>query len=1243
MARSTGRSQPDQHRSEPRVSRPDLGLILASIHQGSSVFLLPGVMDEAVREDVNLWCFPGGQLNLADEYERQRNAVYRLAGPAFLDGLISWASSLGGTVDQEAIDAFHDHWLAYPLVTIGYRVEGAPAVIVDAPGGMTAIVSHLIEVHGCRAIAFMRGPRTHVSADRRYHAYLETLTRHGIKIDERLVTDPLPWEGGEEGVRQLLDERKLLPAKDFQALVAASDLLAFGAVRSLQRRGYRIPEDLAATGFNDITESRLLSPALTTVSMHFREQGAQAFRLLSARLRKTEPVHDVCLPTTLVVRQSCGCPSERILLAAGSGAAVHAASDIRSEERGGAAEGGPLPSVPESAGDRTIPLAKRLAIEALPLLGDPDPQAESALVSLAAEFVGASGSGSDRTFLGLLDRELERAVHLNESVSAWQDVVSVFRRRTRELCGGAAVARIDDLCSQARVMIAEALERSLTLRSYSAAQRDRQLRELGRQLLMTLELRRLGEVLEQHLPRLGIPSAYVAVYSDSWDRPEYARLVVGFTEAGRVVDPDDPPVVPVRDVIPRMYLPRDRRYSYTVLPLFHQDQQLGYAVLELTVPDGAVYEELRTYLSSSLKSALMFGQTRQALEAAEQADRLKSRLLANVSHELRAPLTAILRYVGSSLRSNPDRGEIPPALRETLYHIQRNAERQLQVTNDLLDYARAEIDQLKLSISIIDPRPVLEHEFAAVAAANAAGRTVSWELDLPDRLPTVSADPARLAQIVRNLLVNAAKYTQVGTIRLTAEVEPPYLRFSVSDTGPGLTPRQQELVFEPFSGVASDPDRPHGIGIGLPMVRRLVGLHSGRLELQSRPGRGTTFHVRFPLPNLGGTLMIYPERPSPVLLLISRAAPPTDEIRRIADLHGYEIRQLQSGADWEAALEGTTPAALLWDLECRTPGDWALIRTLRHHPLLFEAPFLLYGFRGTVTDTTQDRHDAARRVSGPVRHDETRPGEFRQDDRSDSRAYRTLMDVINTACPAQSTGPVAILSADPAFREYYMNAVEQDLAGFFPRCLTGPEDTFQLINDDPPCMVILDLEARALDPVEFVRNLRTSERLQRVPVLAAGGEIIPPDIIPALKDCSRVVTLNHGVLSSGETMELLKRLLFAEKSSTLFVNELVRRVVAYLNANFRHDITRWKLAESVNVSEDYLTRVFRREIGISPWVYLNRYRILHAKVMLRKNGWSIQTVAEQCGFHDQAYFCRVFHRITGMAPLEYRRRSADPA
>lgn len=1233
MARKSRRTQPDPYRSEPRTPRPDLGLILASIHQGSSAFLLPGVVDEAAREDVNLWCFPGGQLNLADEYERQRNAVYRLANPGCLDGLISWASSLGGTVDHEAIDAFHEPWLAHPMVTIGYRVEGVPAVIVDAPGGMTALVSHLIEAHGYRSIAFLRGPRTHVSAGRRYDAYLETLSRHGIAIDERLVTDPLPWEGGEEGVRQLLDERKLLPGKDFQALVAASDLLAFGAVRSLQRRGFRIPEDLAATGFNDITESRLLSPALTTVAMHFRDQGVQAFRLLSARLRKTEAVDDVNLPTTLVVRQSCGCPSERILLASGSGAGASEAAGMRSPEPGVTADGGPVPQASESAGSRTLPFERSLAAEALPLLGNPDREAESALVSLAAAFVQASENGPDGTFLRLLDRELERAIHLNEPVSAWQDVISVFRRRTREAYGGAGVARIDDLCSQARVMIAEALERSLTLRSYSAAQSDRQLRELGRQLLMTLELRRLGEVLEEHLPRLGIPSAYVAVYSDSWDRPEYARLVVGFTEEGRVIDPDDPPVVPIRDCIPRMYLPRNRRYSYAVLPLFHQDQQLGYAVLELSVPDGAVYEELRTYLSSSLKGALMFGQTRQAREAAEQADRLKSRLLANVSHELRAPLTAILRYVGSALRKSPDRGEVPQAVRETLYHVQRNAERQLQVTNDLLDYARAEIDQLKLSISIIDPRPVLEHEFEAAAGSYTAGRTVSWELDLPDRLPAVSADPVRLAQIVRNLLVNAAKYTQEGTIGLTAEVEPPYFRFSVADTGPGLTPRQQELIFEPFSGVASDPGRPHGIGIGLPMVRQLVGLHSGKLELQSRPGRGSTFHVRFPLPNLGGTLMIYPEHPSPVMLLISRTAAPVEEIRRISDRFGYELRPLQSGADWETTLGGANPAALIWDLGRQSPGDWAFIRTLRHHPLLFEAPFLLYGWDGTV------QTDAA-----PVRIEETRAGELRPEDGApaDAHANRTLMDVINTACPAQSTGPVAILSGDSAFREYYMNAVEQDLAGFYPRCFTGPEDVFPLIGDDPPCMVILDLEAPTSEPVELVRNLRSSERLQRVPVLAAGGEIIPPEIVPALEDCTRVILLNHGVLSGGETVELLRRLLFAEKTSTLFVNELVRRVVAYLNANYRHDITRWKLAESVNVSEDYLTRVFRREIGISPWVYLNRYRILHAKVLLRKNGWSIQTVAEQCGFHDQAYFCRVFHRITGMAPLEYRRRSADP-
>ena len=100
---------------------------------------------------------------------------------------------------------------------------------------------------------------------------------------------------------------------------------------------------------------------------------------------------------------------------------------------------------------------------------------------------------------------------------------------------------------------------------------------------------------------------------------------------------------------------------------------------------------------------------------------------------------------------------------------------------------------------------------------------------------------------------------------------------------------------------------------------------------------------------------------------------------------------------------------------------------------------------------------------------------------------------------------------------------------------------------------------------------------------------------------------------------------------------LVKRAIAFLNRHACSQISRWQIADSVNISEDYLTRIFKKDMGISPWDYLNRYRIQLAMTLLRTSGKTINEVASETGFQDQAYFCRVFKKIVGVAPGKVRR------
>jgi DNA-binding LacI/PurR family transcriptional regulator len=171
---------------------------------------------------------------------------------------------------------------------------------------MRSMIAHLTQTHGHRRIAFIRGPETNPEAEQRYQAYIDVLTEYGLRFDPDLVAPgSFVASSGESAVRLLLDERKAT----FEAIVAASDSMAIGALRALQDRGIRVPYDVAVVGFDDIEEAKATTPSLTTVQQPLIDLGKRATETLLALLNGKEVPAQVIVPTQLMARQSCNCLS----------------------------------------------------------------------------------------------------------------------------------------------------------------------------------------------------------------------------------------------------------------------------------------------------------------------------------------------------------------------------------------------------------------------------------------------------------------------------------------------------------------------------------------------------------------------------------------------------------------------------------------------------------------------------------------------------------------------------------------------------------------------------------------------------------------------------------------------------------------------------------------------------------------------------------------------------------------------
>jgi signal transduction histidine kinase len=239
------------------------------------------------------------------------------------------------------------------------------------------------------------------------------------------------------------------------------------------------------------------------------------------------------------------------------------------------------------------------------------------------------------------------------------------------------------------------------------------------------------------------------------------------------------------------------------------------------------------------------GEAEQARAELELASEQKTRFLARMSHELRTPLNAIIGF--SQVLARRSFGELNPKQAEYVGDVVDSGQHLLALVDDLLDLAKVETGTLELDASRIDLGDLLSSS-VALFKEQAGRQEVILSLDLDRHLPRVEADARKLKQVVFNLLANAVRFTPAGgRVTVTARGHGIRARFSVTDTGPGIAAEDRETIFEEYHQGAPAGQGQSGTGLGLPLARRLVDLHGGRLWLESEPGRGSTFTVELPV------------------------------------------------------------------------------------------------------------------------------------------------------------------------------------------------------------------------------------------------------------------------------------------------------------------------------------------------------------------------------------------------------------
>ncbi|HET9911246.1 MAG TPA: substrate-binding domain-containing protein, partial [Anaerolineales bacterium] len=584
--------------------RKTIAVFASQVGRAWGADFIAGINDAAEGHAVNLVHFIGGKLaqTSAPNQGQPSYGLYDLAKPDQFDGLLLTADVAHGT-DPEELKGFAELFKGVPIITQSVEMDGASIFVPDNIEGMRAAVRHLIEGHGYKRIAFIRGIKGQLDAQQRFQAYKDELKAHNLRYDENLVVDgDFTNESGRAAIRVLLDERRLR----FQAVVAANDTMAFGALDALQQRGVRVPDDVAVTGFDDLREAQATGVPLTTVRQSFYTAGKHAFEALLKRINGDTIPRVNVTPTQLLIRWSCGCLPENVRQAAVAPRDV--AKTGKLENKREAAIRALLNSAGITDEDSTLP------------------QFRDAFGRVWDGFLLALNSQtSSDDFLKTVNSMIELMQRQGLVATVWHNVISMMRRYALGgITSHTTMLEAENLFQQARLLAGELSQRSQAYRRLMLEQQESVLQGFSFSMAPAMSMKEIGTAISEHFPAMGIERWYVMFYSDvtapqsiSAPPPESYNLLFQY-ESSRFEIPQKRVSIGTGQLVPRGKTPADYRYTAVVMPLTLARNRFGFMWVEMGPRDWEIYVRVRNLVSSALLRVMLVQQKEQVQKEVER-------------------------------------------------------------------------------------------------------------------------------------------------------------------------------------------------------------------------------------------------------------------------------------------------------------------------------------------------------------------------------------------------------------------------------------------------------------------------------------------------------------------------------------------------------------------------------------------------------------------------------------------------
>lgn len=518
--------------------------------------------------------------------------------------------------------------------------------------------------------------------------------------------------------------------------------------------------------------------------------------------------------------------------------------------------------------------------------------------------------------------------------------------------------------------------------------------------------------------------------------------------------------------------------------------------------DVAVLQILTDQIAIAVENAKSYEISQQSVEEMREVDRIKSQFLANMSHELRTPLNSIIGFSRVILKGID--GPINDMQKQDLDAIYQSGQHLLEMINSILDLSKIEAGKMELSIEDIEMNELIKG-VVSTAMGLVKEKPIRIVNNIPDELPLVKADRTRVRQVVLNLLQNATKFTDEGTITIdyeesVSEQGMPIAIFSVTDTGIGISELDQAKLFEPFSQVDDSPTRKTGgSGLGLSISRKLVEMQDGEIWLKSAEGKGSTFY--FSLPIAGEHVQTQVEEieasaNKKIIVSVDDDAKVINLYNRYLSPHGYQVKAI---TDPETALEqvkSIKPLAITVDIMMPKKDGWQVIKTLKSDPETKDIPVIIC----SILDNKEKGYElgASNYLVKPILEDEL------------VEAINRLNLISNGAIPR------ILMIDDDRDAMRLVNKFLSNTDKYLLEFAEGGVQGLAEIQSSPPDAVILDLFMPDLDGFSLLEAIRTDAALKDLPIIILTGGDVTEDQLADLSDMKKAVlrkdTLDEDIL-----------------------------------------------------------------------------------------------------------------------------------